>query len=214
MRMRLYLILLLFAASLGILVWIYLSATRYSDVRAQSPWDEIRDDLKACGRRKHVMSMQYDYFANVAAEEHRTDAERLFRAVALSEQMHERNCRQAVERLGDHYVAPAKAVIFRGVTDDNLTRCIAYKRQQLSEGRSEAIGRAMGRGNRYAARVLVWVSAGDMRQLMLMERCRDQISNQPIYTVCPKCGMLCEEGYLEAYCPLCMTKADDFVRFE
>ena len=158
MKLRLGLILLLFAASAGILVWMYYAATREPRSPKGSPWAETLADLDACCRRKHVKSVQYDHFAGIAADEKRHTAERLFRAMAFSERLQENNCATAILHLGGHYTPPGKIIIFGGTTDGNLERSVAYERQAHA-GRSGAdIRRAMERGNRYAARILTWAS--------------------------------------------------------
>lgn len=104
MKLRLGLILLLFAASAGILVWMYYAATREPRSPKGSPWAETLADLDACCRRKHVKSVQYDHFAGIAADEKRHTAERLFRAMAFSERLQENNCATAILHLGGHYI--------------------------------------------------------------------------------------------------------------
>lgn len=96
MKLRLGLILLLFAASAGILAWMYYAATREPRSPKGSPWAETLADLDACCRRKHVKSVQYDHFAGIAADEERHTAERLFRAMAFSERLQENNCATAI----------------------------------------------------------------------------------------------------------------------
>lgn len=111
MKLRLGLILLLFAASAGILVWMYYAATREPRSPKGSPWAETLADLDACCRRKHVKSVQYDHFAGIAADEKRHTAERLFRAMAFSERLQENNCATAILHLGGHYTPPGKIII-------------------------------------------------------------------------------------------------------
>ena len=141
MKLRLGLILLLFAASAGILAWMYYAATREPRSPKGSPWAETLADLDACCRRKHVKSVQYDHFAGIAADEERHTAERLFRAMAFSERLQENNCATAILHLGGHYTPPGKIIIFGGTTDGNLERSVAYERQAHA-GRSGAHGRA------------------------------------------------------------------------
>lgn len=217
MKLRLGLILLLFAASAGILAWMYYAATREPRSPKGSPWAETLADLDACCRRKHVKSVQYDHFAGIAADEERHTAERLFRAMAFSERLQENNCATAILHLGGHYTPPGKIIIFGGTTDGNLERSVAYERQAHA-GRSGAdIRRAMERGNRYAARILTWASAGDMRNIALLERCRQEGHNAPDtgrFAVCPNCGNLYPSEYADWYCPACLTEGKRFVLFE
>lgn len=127
------------------------------------------------------------------------------------------NCATAILHLGGHYTPPGKIIIFGGTTDGNLERSVAYERQAHA-GRSGAdIRRAMERGNRYAARILTWASAGDMRNIALLERCRQEGRNAPDtgrFAVCPNCGNLYPSEYADWYCPACLTEGKRFVLFE
>lgn len=217
MKLRLGLILLLFVASAGILVWLYYAATREPRFPKGSPWAETLADLDACCRRKHVKSVQYDHFADIAADEKRHTAERLFRAMAFSERLQENNCATAILRLGGHYTPPGKIVIFGGTTDGNIERSIAYERQAYAGRGGADIRWAMERGNRYAARMLTWAAAGDMRNIVLMGHCRQEDRNAPDtgrFAVCPNCGSLYTSEYVDCYCPACLTGSDRFVKFE
>ena len=217
MKLRLGLILLLFVASAGILVWLYYAATREPRSPKGSPWAETLADLDACCRRKHVKSVQYDHFADIAADEKRHTAERLFRAMAFSERLQENNCATAILRLGGHYTPPGKIVIFGGTTDGNIERSIAYERQAYAGRGGADIRRAKERGNRYAARMLTWAAAGDMRNIVLMGHCRQEDRNAPDtgrFAVCPNCGSLYTSEYVDCYCPAFLTGSDRFVKFE
>lgn len=79
--------------------------------------------------------MRTDHFADIAADEKRHTAERLFRAMAFSERLQENNCATAILRLGGHYTPPGKIVIFGGTTDGNIERSIAYERQAYARAR-------------------------------------------------------------------------------
>lgn len=75
----------------------------------------------------------------------------------------------------------------------------------------------MERGNRYAARMLTWGSAGDMRVIALLEHYRQEDRNAPDtgrFAVCPNCGSLYTSEYVDCYCPACLTDSERFVRFE
>lgn len=217
MKLRLGLILSLFVASAFILVWLYYAATREPRMPKSPPWAEALADLDACCRRKHVKSVQYDHFAGIAADEQRREAERLFRAMAFSQRLQENNCATAIMHLGGHYTPPGKIVIFGGTTDGNLDRSISYERMSYEERNGADIRRAMERGNRYVARVLIWASAGDLRNIALLERCREHTHNAPDtcrFSVCPVCGNLYSSEYVDFYCPACLTSNERFIWFE
>lgn len=217
MKLRLVLILLLFAASVGILVWLYCAATRAPRAPKASPWTETLADLDACGRRKHVKSVQYDKFAAIAAAESRRNAERLFRAMAFSERLQEHNCAQAILHLGGSYTPPVRIILFGGTTDGNLERSIAYELRSLGERYGAEVGRAIRKGNRYAARLLARAAAADRRNASLMEHCRRIGKDRPDscrFYVCPGCGNIYAADDLDPYCPFCLTRSERFVRFE
>lgn len=180
MKGRPLLVLLLFAASAVILAGMYYAATHEGAAARHDKWADVLSDLDACSRRKHVKSAQYDHFARIAGEEREHDAERLFRAMAHAERLQEYNCANAIVRLGGHYSPPSKVAVFRGTTDDNLRRSIDYERRPPEGGHAADIDRALQKGNRYAARVLIWARAGDMRHLALMETCRRRLAGDGI----------------------------------
>ncbi len=218
MKVRPLIILLLFVVSTGVLAWIYYAATRRPDNRASDDPQraETLADLDACGRRKHAKSMQYEYFARIAHAERQEQAARLFRAMALSERVHEGICADAIVRLGGHYEPPVRVVVFRGTTDGNLNRSIDYERQSLCTRCGKDIHRALSAGNRYAAQILARADAGDMQHVILTERNRNSLSPQDTvrtYAVCPACGNLIVSEHEPDFCPYCLTERGRFVRF-
>lgn len=205
------LILLLFAVAAGILVWLRHDTPKPRNTQKAS-WNEIIADLNACGRRKHIKALQHVHFAEIAASENRPEAERLFRALAFSERLQEQNCAAAIRRLGGKYLPPRPGTLFGGATDGNLERSIQAERRNYNRQHEAGIRRAMSRGNRYAARTLVWASAADLRTILLMEA-RSETQNRA-FAVCPVCGNLYATEYLDRYCPFCLTDGEKFVRFE
>ena len=205
------LILLLFAGAAGRRVSLRHALPKARTTQKAS-WNEIIADLNACGRRKHIKALQHAHFAEIAASENRPEAERLFRALAFSERLQEQNCAAAIRRLGGEYRPPRPGTLFGGSTDGNLDRCIQAERRSYHEHRDAEIRRAMTRGNRYAARTLVWASAADLKSIFLLE-CRPG-SRECAFAVCPVCGNLYATEYLDRYCPFCLTDGEKFVRFE
>lgn len=206
-------VLLLFAAATAVLVWLLLSGVEDEPPRRAARWAETISDLDACCRRKHVRSEQYDHFAAIAAGERREAAARLFRAMALSARVQEAECAAAIGRLGGRYTPPVKVALFRGATDENLARSLAYERQRLRTAPDIGIARALARGNRLAARALIHAAAGDVRHVVLMERLRDGVS-AGAYRLCPRCGNLYEAVSTDPYCPICLTAGRNFIAIE
>ncbi len=218
MKVRPLFILLLFVLSTGVLTWIYYAATRKHEHRpAPKPRQtETLADLDACGRRKHAKSMQYEYFADIAHRERQEHTARLFRAMALSERVHEGICAEAIVRLGGHYEPPVKVIVFRGTTDGNLERSLRYEQQSLDTRSGKEIHRAMSAGNRYAAQILARADAGDRQHIILLEQSLNRRHPQDTirtYTVCPVCGNLALTEHEPDFCPYCLTERGRFVQF-
>lgn len=212
MKIRLLLILLLFVASVGVLVWLYDGKAFLPPKHARSTWHEITADLEACGHRKHLKARQYRHFAKIAAAEHQYPAERLFRAIACSEELQEQNLAAAIHRLGGSYTPPGDIALYGSSTAGNLERCIGIERYRFGRHSDAEIRRAMSRGNRYAVRLQVWAAANDLRQIVLLESLgRNSASG---FAVCPRCGNLYATTYLDRYCPHCLTAGEEFIRFE
>ena len=212
MKRNLTLLVLLFAVSAGIFVWLLRATVAAVPKNRKAAWKELIADLDACGRRKHVKAMQYDHFADIAAAEKRHHAERLFRAMAFSEKLQEQNCAVAIRRLGGSYAPPRQVRLFGGPTESNLARSIDAERRSFGQRQVSQIRHAMERGNRYAARILIWASAADRQNIVLME-CGDK-SEEGRFAVCPVCGNLYAAESLDPFCPFCLTDGAEFVRFE
>ena len=214
MKVRPLLILLLFVVSTGILVWIYFAALRGQRAPHRRQWTETLADLDACCRHKHIKSRQYDHFAETARTEQRPGAEHLFRAMAFSARLQEYNCANAIVRLGGRYTPPEKVTVFRGTTDQNLQRSIDYERRPPDALHTGEIDRALAAGNRYAARVLIWSKAGDVRHRALMARyiATGETGHETGYRICPVCGNIYAAEYCDPFCPQCLTDGREFVR--
>lgn len=216
MKARPIIILLLFAASILVLAWLY-HATSKTDKHAKpSPWRETIADLGECSRSKHLQASQYGHFATVAEQGDDLQAARLFRAMALSDGIQEHNCVKALTRLGGSYIPPGKVVVFRGTTAENIARSIDYERHRLQEKNGIQIDRALAADNRYAAKMLIWASAADLRHIWLMEHCSGHPDRQQDigYAVCPTCGNIYNSDYCDSFCPLCLTSQTEFVWFK
>lgn len=216
MKLRPILVLILFVVSAGVLVWFYYAAARPSRKPEAATWSATIADLDACCRRKHVLARQYDRFADIAASEDRRSTEQLFRAMAFSERLQELNCSAAIRRLGGTYTPPERIVLFGGTTDSNLERSADNERLHFGPDRNAEIRQALDRGNRYAARMLIWASAADRRNIALIDRCRRAANDTERcrYAVCPVCGNLYAAEHEDLYCPFCLTDGQRFVRFE
>ncbi len=215
MKLRPLFTLLLFVVSIGILVWIYYAATRKPKTMQPNPWQEVVADLEACSQYKFIKANQYDHFALIADGEMSAASAQLFRAMAYAARIQENNCADAIVRLGGHYTPPKKIVVFHGTTADNIDRSIAYEQYNRQMGSDKAIRRALNRGNRYAARALVWAAAGDRVHRQLLELHRRGVNSGTIYAggylVCPTCGNIYTTIDHDPFCPFCLTDGQNFI---
>ena len=117
-------------------------------------------------------------------------------------------------RLFGRYTPPEKVTVFRGTTDQNLQRSIDYERRPPDALHAGEIDRALAAGNRYAARVLIWSKAGDVRHMALRARCIDtgEPGLEACYRICPVCGNIYAAEYCDPFCPQCLTDGREFVR--
>ncbi|MFR6416082.1 MAG: rubrerythrin family protein [Alistipes shahii] len=220
MKLRLVLILLLFAASVGILVWLYCAATRAPRAPQGSPWTETLADLDACCRRKHVKSVQYDKPAAIAVGESRPDAERLCPGPWLSpERLQEHHCAQAILHPGRQLHASGPDRPLRrhdrrqpgaetSSTNSGVSASGTVRRSTARCGKTTAMR---------PARLLAWAAAADRRNAALLEHCRRTGKDHPDscrFLVCPGCGNIYAAGDPDPYCPFCLTRSERFVRFE
>lgn len=212
MKVRPILLMLLLAGMAGVLSWMYYAVTRPALRVRSHHGDEVVSDLDACGRRKRVKSAQYDYFAGIAEAEQHPVAAELFRAIALSERVQEQHCAYVIGKLGGHYRPPQRILLLRGTTASNLARGIVRDEGVGDTLYRERIDRHLRLGNRMAARALIWASAAELRQRLLLEACRDnRLTDEHHYLVCPRCGNIYLHTACDRYCPHCLTDSRRFI---
>lgn len=216
MKRQPILIFLLFAAAAGTLVWVYL-ARRHA---AAGPGAGLDRDTRRPGGLLPAQAHQGDAIRSLCrnrrpgtASRHRPGVPRDGRLGAGAGEQLRRGNRTA----GRQLPSPGRVSVFVGVTDGNLERSLNYERRSLRERHGTEIDRALRRGNRYAARVLIWASAGDRRHVVMMEWCRSSpgaVGRNDAYLVCPTCGNLYSSRYRDFYCPCCQTDGRRFIRVE
>ena len=156
---------------------------------------------------------RYNRYARRAAEEHREDAARLFRAIALSDSIQQANLHRALVRLGG--VPP---IIFMeeeeessGSTRENLHRSLAERHELVRKHYPRRIAAALSDGAHYAARILIWSEGGSTKQALMLDRIAEHPAEPSVYEVCPQCGnTFCQECH-ETYCPFCATHESFFL---
>lgn len=180
-------------------------------------WQQSLSELDACTRRKHIEASRCDMCARRALEEKENGAAQLFRALARSERIHERNCLKAIRRLGGRYSPPPPITIPVGNTGENIDAAIDVRRECLQNAR-RSIGRTLDENNRYAGRLLIHIAGGESHQLVLLEKCvpgdTGRSGEKTGYAVCPTCGNIYTMEYCDPYCPFCLTDGRTFLRFE
>ena len=212
MKVRPILLLLLLAGSIMVVGWLYYAVTRPALRMQETTSSEVIAELMSCCREKHSHAARYEHFARTAEEEQQAGSAILFRALALSERVQERQVADAIVKLGGEYQPPKRIVLFRGTTPDNLHQSLRHKRRSNDSTHHARIARQLRRGNRLAARVLIWSAAADRRQAALIASHLDTPHEREGYLVCPLCGNLYTESAADPYCPHCLTDSHRFVR--
>ena len=201
-----------FFAGAALLVTLH-TRTQIAGKTLESEWETTLEDLYDNSSTAHIQSRRYDSYAAQAASENDTASEQLFRALAYSELIHEQMCAKAAQLFGGDYVAPYSGADISTTTTENLKRSIAsaHTRHNLSKG--NAATRALESGNRYVARILIWIDGSNRRHIELLEQADNNPSTEAGYLVCPKCGNTYHTESYDVYCPFCQTHYTDFKRF-
>ncbi len=187
-----------------------------SKIREQtldSQWEETLDDLYTHSEASHLRNWYYASYAEQAATEGDRSRRDLFLALAHSTRIHEQMCTEAIRILGGDAFTPHDGIRYATSTHENLKRSIASARTHLRLSRSSATARAIKGGNRYVARILIWIDGCNRRHIELLERSLLNSTGDVGYSVCPKCGnTYCNECY-DVYCPFCQTHCEEFELF-
>lgn len=176
-------------------------------------WKATLDDLDTHSSAAHIQSLRYDSYARQAATENDHTRQKLFLALAHSERIHEQMCKHATELFGGNYSAPYAGADLSTTTAENLRRSIDSARSQHSSSQGSAATRAIESGNRYVARILIWIDGCNRRHIELLEHAYDSLTASTGYLVCPKCGNTYHTESYDRYCPFCQTHHSDFKRF-
>ena len=213
MKLRNILIMIFcFFAGAALLVTLHLRS-KIAGRSLESEWEATLDDLYDSSSSAHIQSLRYNSYASQAAAEGDLSREQLFLALAHSEHIHEQMCARAAQLFGGNYVAPYGGADISTSTDENLKRSIttAISRHHLSQG--AAATRAIDSGNRYVARILIWIDGSNRRHIELLEQADNSPTTNAGYLVCPKCGNTYHTDSYDIYCPFCQTHYTDFKRF-
>lgn len=182
----------------------------------ESQWKATIDDLCDNSSTAYIQSLRYDSYARQAAIENDPSRKNLFLALAYSERVHEQMCARAAQLFGGDYTPPYGGAEISTSTIENLSRSLAsaYTRHNLTQG--SAATRAIKSGNRYVARILIWIDGSNRRHIELLEHSQNQTdptTQNRGYLVCPKCGNIYHSSSYDIYCPFCQTHHTDFKRF-
>lgn len=202
-------------AGTALLVTIY-TRSKLAGQALESEWKSTIEDLCDNSTSAHIQSLRYTSYATQAAREDDTLNEQLFRALAYSELIHERMCAKAAELFGGEYTSPHSEADISTTTEENLKRSISSARIRHNLTQGEAASRAIESGNRYVARILIWIDGSNRRHIELLERADNadsESSKDAGYLVCPKCGNIYHTASYDIYCPFCQTHYSDFKRF-
>lgn len=204
-----FILILLVATSATVAVTIDERLRRRDDGR----WKRGIEYLNECSAAAHVQSVRYDSYADKAREDGRPATARLFSALAQSERVHERICAHASRLFNGEYEPPIVMVRVKTPTSANIEKSLSYERRRLDASAGMAARHAIEAGNRYVARLMIWLDGSNRRHVELLERARDGIIAGEGYEVCPNCGNMYERRNRDAYCPFCLTNSSEFTVF-
>lgn len=178
---------------------------------ARGRYRESLQQLDAGARSCQEGAEQYGRAARRAADEGLLGAERLFRALCYSEQVHELRFVEAILQLGGSYRPPTTLYVSIRSTAHNLQEAMIPTRLRSHQSERSEIERVIREGNRYVARLLIRHAAADNRRRRLLKSyLRMENAAAAHYLVCPRCGYLCEELFRDPYCPQCYLKGEYF----
>lgn len=168
-------------------------------------WSETVRTLDRCGRDKHARHSAYTAYAGQAEREALHQEARLFRALALADQIHEENCARTIRRMGGRYAPPRRISLLCGKTVGNLRRSVA--REELHARQAEAdstLRRLQQSAEPHAARVLGWITESHAQHARLL-RAHIERPESIVYGVCPQCGSIYDMAICKEGCESCHT---------
>lgn len=204
-----------FFTSAALLVTLHLRS-QMSGKTFESQWETTLQDLNSTSSAALLQSLHYDNYARQAAAEDDPSRKKLFLALAHSQRIHSQMCARAIKLFGGNDSTPPTPTLTTSYTTQNLAHSItsAHARHNASQG--NAATRAIESGNRYVARIFIWIDGCNRRHIELLEHSNQQDDNAPNdigYLVCPKCGNTYHTASFDVYCPFCRTHYSDFKRF-
>lgn len=181
-------------------------------------WSATIEDLKQVCELKRAAAAQYEHEAAMSHRLGRPVDEQLYRALALSENIHVRNYGRALNRLGSRCVHRSYAPASGTDRPGSLSGCIALERHLVDRRHAASIEKALRDSSNYAARIAAWAAGGDVKHIILLEN--RALSSEGAcapatgYVVCPVCGNTSDAEHADCYCPFCMTRCEEYVRFD
>ncbi|HZT44343.1 MAG TPA: rubrerythrin family protein [Chthonomonadaceae bacterium] len=159
---------------------------------------------------------KYAAYAFKAEQEGYTDVARLFRAVAASEQVHARNHRHALARLGIRHPDVGAFTEENLSTRDNLEDAIQGENHEIRSMYPKFIREAKLEGQMDAARSFEYALSAERQHAALFREALKNLGSKPkgtVYYVNPTCGST-YANRPPAFCPVCGTPRAHFERIE
>lgn len=218
MKLRLVLILLLFAASVGILVWLYCAATRRFPGRRRSRRGPRRSRTSTpaaaanTSNRSNTTSSPRSPSGNPARMPSGCSGPWLSPNGCRSTTARRPSCTWAAAtrlRSGSSSSEARPTATWSGVSSTNSGASASgtVRRSTARCGKTTAMRRGL----------LARQQPADRRNAALLEHCRRSGKDHPDscrFLVCPGCGNIYAAGDPDPYCPFCLTRSERFVRFE
>ena len=162
---------------------------------------KTHDNLKEAFAGESQANRKYLAFAAKADAEGRTQAAKLFRAVAAAETIHAHAHLRALGEIGS--------------TAENLKTAIGGETEEFESMYPPMIETAEAEGEKAAQRSFIYANAVEKVHARLYQKALDNLDAMETadYYVCPVCGFTCE-GQPPETCPVCGAKGNTFAKID
>ena len=190
----------------------------------EQPKEEVKnaktlENLQAAFKGETTASAKYLEFAKKAKEEGYTEIAILFEAASKSEDIHARNHKAVILKLGES-VPEIKPEFEVKTTKENLESAIHGEGYEVDSMYPGFIQIAKDENVADAIKSFTWAIDTEKKHRTFYTTALEAISSKKVkelpkfYAVCPKCGNTFNESALSANCDFCMTAKEKYILFK
>ena len=150
------------------------------------------------GEAKAVLRLKL--FAEVAEKEGYPQIAKLFRAIAISEEIHGKRSLRMIGKVKD--------------TEQNLKESFESEKNVAEISYDSFLKRAIDKGDSTAAKIFSQSRDAEEVHAKLYKEAMGHMleENETTYYICPVCGYI-SDGVLPDQCPICGAKKESFIRY-